>query len=198
MLRKYEGMFLFDPAVTTDWEQVRAELDRLMDRIGARVIVSNKWDERRLAYEIRGRKRGVYALTYFEAEASKVAELERDATLSEAVLRCLVVRVDHLTEDEMKEIAARQPVESAPEGPRGDRPPFRGRDGREDRDGREGRDGRDRRDGRESREPRREKPADRVPAAGPDETPAEEKPAPDEAREPSGVVQAPGAGTTEE
>ncbi len=121
MLRKYEGMFLFDPVVMSDWEGIQAELNRMLDRAGARVIACAKWDERRLAFEIRGRKRGIYALTYFEADSNKIADLERDVQLSEAALRCLIVRVDHLTEDEMKETAAKPASHAAPEDERGDR-----------------------------------------------------------------------------
>lgn len=116
MTRYYEGMFLFDPALAASWENAQQELSRIMDRAGARVIASGKWDERRLAYEIRGHKRGLYALTYFEAETSKIGDMERDARLSESILRCLVVRADHLTEDEMKELAARPNHSSAAEG----------------------------------------------------------------------------------
>ena len=105
-------MFLFDPAAAPDWEACRAELDRLMDRIGARVIVANKWDERRLAYEIRGRKRGIYGLTFFEVDPDKLTELERDTNLSEAVLRVLILKAEHLTEEEMKEAASR-PIDTA-------------------------------------------------------------------------------------
>ena len=107
MTRKYEGMFLFDPAAAPDWEACRAELDRLMGRIDGRLIVANKWDERRLAYEINGRRRGIYALTYFEADATKIVDLERDVQLSESALRCIILHVDHMTEDEMKEAAAK-------------------------------------------------------------------------------------------
>src|SRR5690606_12184825 len=130
-LRKYEGMFLFDPAVTTDWDAVQAELDRLMKRAEARVIVAQRWDERRLAYEIRGRKRAVYALTYFEAEPTRISALERDAQISEAVLRCLVVKADHLTEQEMKEVASRPPDHSAVDAERYDTRGGGGGGGRE-------------------------------------------------------------------
>jgi len=122
LTRYYEGMFLFDPAVAASWENAQQELSRIMDRAGARMIASGKWDERRLAYEISGRKRGLYALTYFEAEATKIGDMERDVRLSESILRCLVIRVDHLTEDEMKDLAARPNHASAGEG---DGPPPR-------------------------------------------------------------------------
>lgn len=121
MLRKYEGMFLFDPVVMSDWEAIQGEINRMLDRAGARVIACAKWDERRLAYEIRGRKRGIYVLTYFEADSSKIADIERDVQLSEATLRCLIVRVDHMTEDEMKEAAAKPASHAAPDDDRGDR-----------------------------------------------------------------------------
>lgn len=119
-VKKYEGMFLFDPAVTADWDAVQAELDRLLKRAEARVIVTQRWDERRLAYEIRGRKRAVYALTYFEADPAKIGPLERDAQISEAILRCLVIKADHLTEEEMKEVAARPPDHSLADAERYD------------------------------------------------------------------------------
>jgi len=99
-------MFLFDPALANDWDRVKAELDRLMDRAGARIIVCGKWDERRLAYEIRGFKRALYVLAYFEMEPAKIGPLERDAQLAESVIRCLIVRADHLTEEDMKKAMA--------------------------------------------------------------------------------------------
>jgi len=99
-------MFLLDPAVLTDWESVQKEVFRILERAGAEVVACSRWDERRLAYEIKGRKRGVYALTYFKADPEKITGIERDVTLSESALRCLILRVDHMTEDEMKEAAS--------------------------------------------------------------------------------------------
>lgn len=106
-MNKYEGMFLFDPTFGADWQNVQAEMDRLMERCGGRIIVCGKWDERRLAYEIGGHKRAIYVLVYFEAEPDKLVGLERDVQLSEHVLRVLVLRVEHLSEDEMKEALAK-------------------------------------------------------------------------------------------
>ena len=120
MNKKYEAMLMFDPSVATDWDKIKAEVDRLMERAEAKVLVCGKWDERRLAYEIRGVKRAVYVLTYFEAEPGKIAALERDAQLSEAIIRYLVVRADHVTEEKMKEA-----LESGAGGGEGMGPPRR-------------------------------------------------------------------------
>jgi small subunit ribosomal protein S6 len=133
-LTAYEGMFLFDPAVAVEWSNVEAEVNRLIGRADGQLVACKRWDERRLAYEIRGRKRACYVLTYFRAPGDRIAALERDVQLSENILRCLVLRVDHLTDEEMKAAA-----EKAPEPPsdtdRGDRY-GRGRFGREEDSGR--------------------------------------------------------------
>jgi len=117
-LRNYEGMFLFDPTVSNEWESIEAELMRLMGRVDARVITCDKWDERRLAYPVRGQKRGIYVLVFFEIDPNRLGELERDVQLSEQVMRCLVQKADYLSEKEMKEIASRPPDHSAIEADR--------------------------------------------------------------------------------
>ncbi len=98
--RTYEGMFLFDPAAATQWESVETEVNRIMERADAELIGVKKWDERRLSYEIERRKRGCFVLTYFRAPGSSITGIERDARLSEAILRLLVVRCD-LGEEEL-------------------------------------------------------------------------------------------------
>ncbi len=91
-LSTYEGMFLFDPSVATQWETVEKEIGRIMQRAGAELIGVKRWDERRLAYEIKHRKRACYVLTYFKCPSASIVGIERDARLSEIVLRLLVLR----------------------------------------------------------------------------------------------------------
>jgi small subunit ribosomal protein S6 len=67
-----------------------------------------KWDERRLSYDVKGNKRGVYFLSRFTADTRKVKEIERDCRLSEKMLRALVIRNDELTDEEMKNASAAQ------------------------------------------------------------------------------------------
>lgn len=116
-MRRYEGMFLFDPAVTRDWATMQAEVRRLCDRIGAELLVCVKFDERKLAYEINKRKRGTYVLAYFDAPPQRIADLERDVRLSELILRALVLRADKITDQRLAELRAHPPdVALAPSG----------------------------------------------------------------------------------
>ncbi len=127
-MKAYEGMFLFDPAAAAEWSNVEAEINRLIERAGGKLVACRRWDERRLAYEIRGRKRGCYVLTYFRAPGDRIGSLERDAQLSEQILRCLILRVDHMTTDEEMRTAAEKLPEPPSDSDRGDRwgrPRFR-------------------------------------------------------------------------
>ncbi len=92
----YEGLFLFPQAAATNLKAAVEHVEELLSRAGAEVQSFRKWDERRLAYEIKGNKRGVYFLVYFRCDPTKLVGLERDCNLSEQMLRALVTRADHL------------------------------------------------------------------------------------------------------
>lgn len=146
-MKRYEGMFLLDNAVVQDWAAMTGEIRRLLERIEAQELVCVKYDERKLAYEIKGRKRGTYVLTYFDADPEKITDMERDARISEAVLRVLVLRAENLTEERLKELQAHDaetPLSpAAAEQRRGDDRDDRPRDRRPRSEGSSGRPPRD-------------------------------------------------------
>ena len=98
----YEGFFLFPQAVTANLQGAIDHLDELLKRVDAEVISLRKWDERRLAYEIKGNKRGVYFLVYFRADPARLTDLERACNLSEQLLRSMVTRADHIPADQVQ------------------------------------------------------------------------------------------------
>jgi small subunit ribosomal protein S6 len=104
----YEGMFLFPQAAVADLQAASDHVMEILSRAGAEVISFKKWDERRLAYEVKGNKRGLYFLVYFKAKGNKIAGIERDCSLSEKLLRGMVTRADHIPEDVMKAAEGRQ------------------------------------------------------------------------------------------
>jgi small subunit ribosomal protein S6 len=105
-VKRYEGFFLFDNSVAHEWPAVEQEVRRLCDRIGGELQVCLKFDERKLAFEIKGRKRGTYVLTYFDAAPERIVDLERDARLSEMILRALVLRADKVSAERIAELQA--------------------------------------------------------------------------------------------
>jgi small subunit ribosomal protein S6 len=95
----YEGMFLVDSAAaTSSWDEVEAELQRVFDRADAEVLNLQKWDDRRLCYDIAGHKRGTYILTYFNVDPDRISGIERDVKLNEKLLRVMILRADRIPE----------------------------------------------------------------------------------------------------
>lgn len=99
-MKLYEAMFVMDVQASADAAAMEAEIRRILGRAEAEILICRKWEDRRLAYEIAGSKRGSYWLTYFNAPTDKVAGIERDVQLSEKVLRVLVLRVDEVPKSE--------------------------------------------------------------------------------------------------
>lgn len=98
--RIYEGMFMVD-AGQGDFGVASAPVRGILGRSRADVLSIAAWDERRLAYEIKGRKRALYVLTYFRLDPSLVREIEHDCRLSENIIRALIIRRDDLTDEQV-------------------------------------------------------------------------------------------------
>jgi small subunit ribosomal protein S6 len=98
----YEGLFLFPQAQAANLQAAVDHLKEILAKAGAELISLRKWDERRLAYEIKGNKRGVYFLAYFRAPRSAVAAVERGCNLSEMLLRSMLLRAEHVTAEQME------------------------------------------------------------------------------------------------
>ncbi len=101
-INAYEGLFLFPQAVGGELQFAVDHIREILKKSDADIISLSKWDERRLAYEIKGNKRGIYFLVYFRAKRTALVSIERSCNLSETLLRSMMVRVDHLTEEQME------------------------------------------------------------------------------------------------
>ena len=99
-LTTYEAMFIL-PSGQADFEAAAEPVRTVLGRYGAQVLAMKQWDERRLAYEIAAQRRGLYVLTYFKIDPSRVAEIEHDCQLDERILRTLVLRRDRLSQEEI-------------------------------------------------------------------------------------------------
>ena len=106
----YEGMFLFPQSASADFEGVIDHVNEILRRADAEIVAMRKWDERRLAYDIKGNKRGLYILVYFRAEHSRLTGIERDCNLSELLLRSLIIKAEHIPTEEIEANDQRQGI----------------------------------------------------------------------------------------
>ncbi len=110
-MRLYEGMFIISDTVAgADWEAAVKHVEDLLKNRGAEILKSEKWEDRKFAYKLKGHKRGAYLLVYFNAPTDSISPMKRDFELSDNVLRTLIVRVDKVGESKPEE-EAEKPVE---------------------------------------------------------------------------------------
>lgn len=118
----YEIMILVSQGEASYLAELLEHFNTLFERCGANVIALQKWDERRLAYEIDKQRRGVYFLGYVEIDTRKVAQFERDTNISEKILRVMITKADHLHREQMEAADGREElrVEAKMRAERGD------------------------------------------------------------------------------
>ena len=91
-IRLYECMWLVDANVgREDYNKVIAGLKEVVEKGGGAWINGDKWEERRLAYTIKKKKRGLYIISHFSAPTSAVIRIDRAAKLSDLVLRHMIL-----------------------------------------------------------------------------------------------------------
>ncbi len=100
----YEGLFLFPQSVNVDIKAAVELIKETLGKHGAEIIALKKWGDRQLAYPINKQKRGVYILCFFSVTTDKMQAIERAFNLSDALLRQMIVRADHLNIEEMKAV----------------------------------------------------------------------------------------------
>jgi len=111
----YECLFLLDSnRYARDPHGVPTQINELIQGIGGEILVSRLWAEQKLAYPIKGHKKGVYWLTYFRADSLRIKEFNRACQLNENVLRHLALRVDPRLVDALVAHASGQTLEEEP------------------------------------------------------------------------------------
>lgn len=91
-MTEYESVFVLNPDVED--AQVDAEIEKVRDFLTSKeceITEVQKWGRRKLAYEIKKHKEGIYTLIRFNAETGVPVELDRRYRLNENLLRFLTV-----------------------------------------------------------------------------------------------------------
>lgn len=92
-MRHYELMVILDPEL--EERTVSPSLDKFLNVVrkgGGSVENVDIWGRRRLAYEIKKKTEGIYAVVDMTATPDVAKELDRQLNLNESVLRTKMLR----------------------------------------------------------------------------------------------------------
>lgn len=93
-MNKYESVIIINPSV--DEDKLKGLIDKFSDLINkhGKVEKVDNLGKKKLAYEIKKNKEGIYAVIYFEAEPTLITELERNYRITDEVIKFIVIRVE--------------------------------------------------------------------------------------------------------
>lgn len=127
----YEGMFLLDSGkYAASPDNSTNHVLEILQKSGATIVAHRPWADGKMAYMVKGHKKGLHLLTYFTMPPNGLTEVTRQVHLSETILRHMVLKHPKVLFDAMvnalsgKEGTFRH-VENVDEAPR---PARRGRD----------------------------------------------------------------------
>jgi len=107
----YEGMFILDSnRFGRDAETVSAQIPAMIEKLGGEMLVSRLWEDRRLAFPIKGQRKGAYWLTYFRLDGSRLAELKHQCQIADDILRSLLLKVEPRIADALVAHALSAPI----------------------------------------------------------------------------------------
>ena len=91
-MNKYESVIIINPSA--DEDKVKSLIDRFSDLINkqGKVTKVDTLGKKKLAYEVKKNKEGIYVVFYFEAEPTLIAELERNYRITDEVIKFIVVK----------------------------------------------------------------------------------------------------------
>lgn len=91
-MKTYQTIIVIDSLLKS--EEIDAIVEKILRTInnnGGKVINVDRWEKKRLSYEIKKRQYGYYVEINFDAPGDLVKTLERDYRLDENILRYLTI-----------------------------------------------------------------------------------------------------------
>jgi small subunit ribosomal protein S6 len=96
-------MFLIDSALTgSDWDGIITTIRTILEKAEAEIVSIEKWDDRRLAYDIKRTSRGTYILSYFKVDGGRIQDIEKSVRLSEKIMRVLILSAERFSQEDIE------------------------------------------------------------------------------------------------
>ncbi len=102
-MNKYEILFILENDLADDSKI--AIIDKLVDIVnnaGGEVVLLDKWGTKRFAYEINHKRDGYYFLMNIESNPEVPLEINRQVSITEGIVRCMVVKKDKFADLKIK------------------------------------------------------------------------------------------------
>jgi small subunit ribosomal protein S6 len=98
-MNKYEISVLYDPSLEVDLDKAEEQIKKIFTANKAKIVDSDNWGKRKLAYPIKKQDYAVYVFYTVEMPGENVAKIEATLNITDEVLRYLIVKPDYKARD---------------------------------------------------------------------------------------------------
>ncbi len=108
----YENMIILNAAISD--EEAEAAIGKIKELItgqGGEVLKVDVWGRRKLSYEIKKQKKGLYVLLFFKSPVSVIKRLNEFYKIFDAVLKYMVIKLGSKQVRNLEKITAETPAE---------------------------------------------------------------------------------------
>lgn len=100
-MREFETLLLFSPELSSDnRENILKSLAGIIERDGGKMIETDQWGMRDLAYPVAKQMRGYYVRLVYAAPPELVSELELNIRITDGILKFLTVKLSEKAPEE--------------------------------------------------------------------------------------------------
>lgn len=105
----YEHVIIARPDISTaQVEEMITHLTGKLKDLGGKVVKTEYWGLRNLAYRINKNRKAHYSLLQIDAPSAAILEIERQHRINEDILRYMSIRVDEFSEEPSPILAKRE------------------------------------------------------------------------------------------
>jgi len=100
-MRKFETLLLLSPELTVEArDSIINALLAVIEREGGKLLATDPWGMRDLAYPVKKQMRGFYVRLEYAAPGALVAELERNIRIADGIFKFTTVKLAEEVEEE--------------------------------------------------------------------------------------------------
>lgn len=93
-MNQYEIAVLYHPDLEVDLTKAEEKVTKIITSNGGKVVSTDNWGKRKLAYVIKKQEHAVYVFYTVEMPAEGVRKVEATLNITDEVIRYLIVRPD--------------------------------------------------------------------------------------------------------
>lgn len=93
-MNQYELAVIFDPGLELDLDKATAKAEKIIAEAGGKIINTDNWGKRKLAYPINKQEHGIYVFYILELPTDGPRKLERVLNITDEIIRFMITRPD--------------------------------------------------------------------------------------------------------